>query len=167
MSDKREQAIKTLEDMINIAESLKNRDFIPKTIILDDEKVKSLKFALESIKVDRAYDLIHEKVAGITMQIVIDIDEMDYDDILNGETKASAINFRTFNAIRDGKPLPKGHGRLIDADYLKDVILLHNFHGNNKNIVPYADRRGYRLRQREVDEDIINAPTIIEADRKE
>jgi len=62
--------------------------------------------------------------------------------------------------------LPKGHGRLIDADYLKDVILLHNFHGNNKNIVPYSDRRGYRLRQREVDEGIINAPTIIEADKE-
>jgi len=60
--------------------------------------------------------------------------------------------------------LPKCHGRLIDADYLRNVILLHNFHGNNKYIVPYSDRRGYRLRQREVDEGIINAPTIIEAD---
>ena len=64
-------------------------------------------------------------------------------------------------------PLPKGHGRLIDADYLRDVILLHNFHGNNKNVVPYSDRKGYRLRQREVDEGIINAPTIIEADSAE
>lgn len=64
------------------------------------------------------------------------------------------------------KMLPKEHGRLIDADYLKDVSLLHNFHGNNKNIVPYADRRGYRLRQREVDEAIINAPTIIEANKE-
>jgi hypothetical protein len=36
-----------------------------------------------------------------------------------------------------------------------------------KNIVPYADRRGYRLRQREVDEAIINAPTIIPADKEE
>ena len=68
-------------------------------------------------------------------------------------------------AIINGIPLPKNHGRLIDADYLKDVILLHNFHGNNKNIVPYADRRGYRLRQREVDEGIINAPTIIEEEK--
>ena len=50
--------------------------------------------------------------------------------------------------------------RLIDADYLKDVILLHSFHANNKNIVPYADRKGYRLRQREVEEGIINAPTV-------
>jgi ribosomal protein S18 len=65
------------------------------------------------------------------------------------------------------KILPKEHGRLIDADYLKDVSLLHNFYGNNKNIVPYAARRGYRLRQREVDEAIINAPTIIEADKSE
>jgi len=71
------------------------------------------------------------------------------------------------HAITNGTPLPKGHGRLIDADYLKDVILLHNFHGNNKNIVPYSDRRGYRLRQREVDEGIINAPTIIEADKED
>ena len=50
--------------------------------------------------------------------------------------------------------------RLIDADFLKDVLLLHNYHGNNKNIVPYSDRKGYRLRQREVDEAIINAPTV-------
>ena len=70
-------------------------------------------------------------------------------------------------AILHGTKIPKGHGRLIDAEYLKNVSLLHNFHGNNKNIVPYADRRGYRLRQREVDEAIINAPTIIEADKSE
>ena len=41
------------------------------------------------------------------MQIVIDIPENDYDDILNGETKASALNWSTFNAIRDGISLPK------------------------------------------------------------
>ena len=67
-------------------------------------------------------------------------------------------------AIGNGTPLPEGHGRLIDANYLKDVILLHNFHGNNKNIVPY---KGYRLRQREVEESIINVPTIIESDATE
>jgi hypothetical protein len=66
----------------------------------------------------------------------------------------------------DFTELPKGHGKLIDADYLKDVTLLHNFHANNKNIVPYADRKGYRLRQKEVDESIINAPTIIEKDNE-
>ena len=41
------------------------------------------------------------------MQIVIDIPENDYDDILNGETKESALNWSTFNAIRDGTSLSK------------------------------------------------------------
>ena len=54
------------------------------------------------------------------MQIVIDIPEKDYDDILNGETKASALNWSTFNAIRDGIPLPKGHG--LDTTTLLNEI---------------------------------------------
>ncbi len=49
------------------------------------------------------------------MQIVIDIPEKDYDDILNGETKASALNWSTFNAIREGTPLPKGHKQALEA----------------------------------------------------
>lgn len=98
------------------------------------------------------------------MKIAIDISDEEYKCVqitghIGNVTQIS-------NAIFNGILLPKNHGRLIDADYLKDVILLHNFHGNNKNIVPYADRRGYRLRQREVDESIINAPTIIEADKE-
>lgn len=95
------------------------------------------------------------------MKLIIDIPEWYYHEV----QEFKHPNF-VDKAIMDGIILPKGHGRLIDADYLKDVILLHNFHGNNKNIVPYADRRGYRLRQREVDEGIINAPTIIKADKE-
>ena len=95
------------------------------------------------------------------MQIVIDIPNEKSEKLIR-QMKLDR-NFRECKIIE----LSKGHGRLIDADYLKDVSLLHNFHGNNKNIVPYADRRGYRLRQREVDEAIINAPTIIELDKEE
>lgn len=99
------------------------------------------------------------------MKIVIDIPEEEYRCVqitghIGNTTQVS-------NAIFDGTPLPKGCGDLIDANYLKDVILLYNFHGNNKNIVPYSDKRGYRLRQREVDEAIINAPVIIKADKAE
>lgn len=97
------------------------------------------------------------------MQLVIDIPEEMYAEIMD-ENGIETMLIPYDDIIRNGTPLPKGHGRLIDADYLKDVILLHNFHGNNKNIVPYSDRRGYRLRQREVDEGIINAPIIIEAE---
>lgn len=50
------------------------------------------------------------------MQIVIDIPEEIYEEI-----KATKSIYRTgakvlCNAIVNGKPLPKGHGRLIDAD---------------------------------------------------
>ena len=103
------------------------------------------------------------------MRIIIDIPEDIYSHTQEYEVGGfnQENDTKLFMAIKNGTPLPKRHGRLIDADYLKDVILLHNFHGNNKNIVPYADRRGYRLRQREVDEAIINAPTIIELDKEE
>ena len=96
------------------------------------------------------------------MQVVIDIDENLYTRLFDNGVDNYDDAVDMAKVIRNGTVLPKVHGRLIDADYLKDVILLHNFHGNNKNIVPYADRRGYRLRQREVDESIINATTIIE-----
>lgn len=57
----REQAIKDLEDIIATAEGIKGlSDDAGITISLD--KIESLKFALESIKVDRAYDLAYEKV---------------------------------------------------------------------------------------------------------
>ena len=101
------------------------------------------------------------------IELVIKISEENYKNIVKQVDKRDYPDMQIGRAIVDGISLPKEHGRLIDADYLKDVILLHNFHGNNKNIVPYADRRGYRLRQREVDEGIINAPTIIEAYKEE
>ena len=99
------------------------------------------------------------------MQIVIDIPE-EIKAVIDKNGTNEIVSETVWQAVKKGTPLPKGHGRLIDADYLRDVILLHNFHGNNKNVVPYSDRKGYRLRQREVDEGIINAPTIIEADKE-
>lgn len=82
------------------------------------------------------------------MQIVIDIPDetvqyakelpdtyhkwnLSYDDIIK--------------AIRNGKPLPKGHGRLIDADRLYDDF-------------EYADY--------DFEEALEYAPTIIEADEE-
>jgi len=57
----REKAIKDLEDIIATAEGIKGlSDDAGITISLD--KIESLRFGLESIKVDRAYDLAYEKV---------------------------------------------------------------------------------------------------------
>ena len=103
------------------------------------------------------------------MQIVIDINEDVFTRLFDNGTEDYAIVnddlFAVAKSIRNCTPLPARHGRLIDADNLRDV-LLHNYHGNNKYFVPYQDRKGYRLRDGEVDEAIINAPTIVEADEE-
>lgn len=49
--------------------------------------------------------------------------------------------------------------RPVDADHLMNT-LLHNWHGHDKNIVPYSDRKGYRLRDAEVRTAIINEPLL-------
>lgn len=57
------------------------------------------------------------------MKIVIDIPEDDYDFIkdlnavMGGRVSCKTIQYNVINAIKNGTPLPKGHGRLIDADY--------------------------------------------------
>lgn len=88
------------------------------------------------------------------MQIVIDIPEEVYSyvntqwrDIPKNDSPISIM----CNAIIDGTPLPKGHGRLIDAG---DIALI--------------DEQFYVPSDYYVAESAINdAPTIIEADRGE
>ena len=85
------------------------------------------------------------------MQIVIDISKKDYEDILNGETKASALNWSTFNAIRDGIPMPKGHGDLIDISKLPVTITYFGISDKPVEVVNYNC--------------ILNAKKIIKADK--
>lgn len=73
------------------------------------------------------------------MQIVIDISEDDYRKVQDGRASVSMMR----KVIRNGIPLPKGHGRLIDAD----TVLVEPFGNTYKDI------------------DI--AETIIEADKGE
>ena len=56
------------------------------------------------------------------MQIVIDIDTVDYEYIKNGCIIPIKIDNHIYNAIRKSTLLPKGHGRLIDADALADKL---------------------------------------------
>ncbi len=77
------------------------------------------------------------------MKVVIDISEEEYElcrkyDGHLGDHKAISY------AIKNGTPLPKGHGRLIDAD----TLYLRWWHKEEMN-------------------DLINSPTIIEADKEE
>lgn len=61
------------------------------------------------------------------MQIVIDIPEDLYEECKRLGDKRDTL----FESIRNATPLPKGHGRLIDADkaYILDVFTLREFDG--------------------------------------
>lgn len=86
------------------------------------------------------------------MKIVIEIDDARFKDI----RRIACVQLENYHLktveqiIANGTPLPKGHGRLIDADELKE----HKYHDNhryeNAVAVAYIDW----------------APTIIEADKE-
>ena len=46
------------------------------------------------------------------MKVVIEIDDIDFEAIKHGKP----ISAKVMDALIHGTPLPKGHGRLIDAD---------------------------------------------------
>lgn len=88
------------------------------------------------------------------MKLIIDIDEEEYNKIepfLNGETISGGFNlFKALEIIKNGTPLPKGHGRLIDADALLDKQWEEE---HTHEYIVYAD-------------DIDDADIIIEADKE-
>jgi len=83
------------------------------------------------------------------MQIVIDIDEEQYNTIKSDLYNTFPVEMKKWGleAIRNGTPLPKGHGRLIDADAL---IFNADYYE------PLISKRDFDF-----------APTIIEADKAE
>lgn len=88
------------------------------------------------------------------MQIVIEISEEDYKLIKSyGEGSTNYhISLNLYDAVKNGTPLPKGHGRLIDADKLELDDGYSNYDG-------YYHK--YSRSQ------IYNAPTVLEAERSE
>lgn len=79
------------------------------------------------------------------MKLVIDIPETIWVAIQNGEY-CGILDDRTYNAIKNGTPLPEKHGRLIDLDEL--------FKKLNSEKIPVVEDINYILR---------HAPVIIEA----
>ena len=92
------------------------------------------------------------------MKIVIDVPEKIYEDFMNDWVGSPKI----LGAVRKGVPLPKGHGRLIDADELKTLSYEVLIDTDNPN---RAD--GLSACNGIAEEDIDLAPTIIEADSGE
>ena len=87
------------------------------------------------------------------IELVVKIDEQLYTEIYSdaeimiygGMRSGKTLLATLLRAIRNGTPLPKGHGRLIDADALYDQY-------------QYADY--------DFDKTLEYAPTIIEADKE-
>lgn len=93
------------------------------------------------------------------MKIVIDISDDDYEYIklLHEGLTDYQTTLKLYRAVKNGKPLPKGHGRLIDADYIKLFSIDHdNWNGVEYEgvikVVPVIA--------------IDNTPTIIEAEKE-
>ena len=85
------------------------------------------------------------------MQIVIEIKDELYAILKRDKEKGEYLDLCE-RAILKGTPLPKGHGRLIDADDLTWARHTVDKYGYEEDTVVSWD-------------DIVDAPTIIEADK--
>ena len=85
------------------------------------------------------------------MKLMIDIPKEEYNKIM----KDPWLNSGVYKYIKNGTPLPKGHGRLIDADKLnrKKKYCFQTKHG----AFPKAE---WFIKA----DDLFSAPTIIEKD---
>ena len=87
------------------------------------------------------------------MQIVIEFPKEVWERYINLALDGEALSYWG-NLIANGIPLPKGHGRLIDADVVIDNLF---------NSSLYDDDYYYGIAWSKVK----NTPTIIEADKEE
>ena len=87
------------------------------------------------------------------MQIVIDIPEEQYNAIKSDlyNTFSAEMKIWGLGAIRNGTPLPKGHGRILDE---KDILDTENNDGGWYDLV-------------DMPEYIAGVKEIIEADKEE
>lgn len=90
------------------------------------------------------------------MQIVINVDNELYEYFSKRRSMHNDGYFshvgKLIKALRDGTIFPKGHGRLIDVDYLKE-----DFKASKK--ISFAERM-------DISCIVDHAPTIIKADRE-
>ncbi len=65
------------------------------------------------------------------MKVIIDIDDNVYEWVMNTGT-FGIYRFNTAKAIKNGTPLPKGHGRILDE---KDILDTENNDGGWYDLV--------------------------------
>lgn len=105
------------------------------------------------------------------MQIVIEIPDDFYERVNKDGCMSYTDAEVVVNAFYRGAVLPKGHGRLIDADAIAARFKEHkkfyvDSYGGFFQFMPITDK----ARCDEIDScwaDVVNEPTIIEADKEE
>lgn len=101
------------------------------------------------------------------MELVVKISEEIYKNIQSKSTEIQAEGCAIENAILNGIPLPKGHGRLIDGDELNNSLreqqrsYEHTF--GIRQPINEAVRDGIIMARCHID----HASTIIEADKEQ
>ncbi len=94
------------------------------------------------------------------MQLVVDISEDTFFDLKKKQNRTEVDN-----AILNGTPLPKGHGRLIDADRLLEYGACPNDCNGTTTCMESYEHLHCPIRVFDI-ESINDAPTIIEADKE-
>ena len=91
------------------------------------------------------------------MKVIVDVPDRVFEKLQNDEIQFGGITSRNiFRAVKEGTPLPKGHGDLID----RNTVIEHL-----KGLGWISD---YTLEEYNLDEDIINEiPVVISADKGE
>ena len=82
------------------------------------------------------------------MQLIVEISEDTFFDLKKKQNRTEVDN-----AVLNGTPLPKGHGRLIDADDIRVIELEDSLHF-------------MQYKKGDETDVYIDAPTIIEADKE-
>ena len=100
------------------------------------------------------------------MKIVIDIDDDTYEILKNVYERGTGWLDKYQKAIVNGTPLPKGHGRLIDADALKTAYGLERATKYGNESKEQLDNSYSTMMMYEIADMLDYAPTIIEADEK-
>lgn len=99
------------------------------------------------------------------MKLVINVPDYIKEQADNGKGEEFGIPLWLAYEIANGTPLPKGHGRLIDADIILNKALTHRESYMEAENSSYC--RGKLHAYEFYVEEVENAPTIIEADEAE
>jgi hypothetical protein len=99
---------------------------------------------------------------GGIMEIVINIDDKLYEIIKNPNQLSTMYHAsKCAEAVRNGVPLPKGHGKLIDAGLLDKSLEIAQVNLEDELSKAFDDGLTW------ASEVLNDAPTIIEADKGE